>query len=43
MEIQKRLASFPVSETEWENYHLDQRINDYGIALDMDFVEHAIR
>ena len=43
MEIQKRLASFPVSDTEWENYHLDQRINDYGIALDMDFVEHAIR
>lgn len=42
MEIQKRLSSFPVLETEWENYHLDQRINDYGIALDMDFVEHAI-
>jgi DNA polymerase len=43
MEIQKRLSSFPVSDTEWSNYHLDQRINDYGIALDMDFVEHAIK
>lgn len=43
MEIQRRLSAFPVSEREWENYHLDQRINDYGIALDMDFVEHAIR
>jgi len=42
MLIQKRLACFPVSDEEWENYHLDQRINDYGIALDMDFVEHAI-
>lgn len=43
MEIQRRLSAFSVSEREWENYHLDQRINDYGIALDMDFVEHAIR
>lgn len=43
MEIQRRLSSFPVSEEEWANYHLDQRINDYGIALDMDFVEHAIQ
>ena len=43
MEIQKRLSAFPVSDSEWDNYHLDQRINDYGIALDMDFVEHAIK
>lgn len=42
-EIQTRLSSFPVSEKEWGNYHLDQRINDYGIALDMEFVEHAIQ
>ena len=42
-EIQTRLSAFPVSEKEWGNYHLDQRINDYGIALDMDFVEHAIQ
>ena len=42
MNIQQRMAAFPVLESEWENYHLDQRINDYGIALDMDFVDHAI-
>lgn len=43
MEIQKRLSAFPVLESEWENYHIDQNINDLGIALDMDFVEHAIK
>ena len=42
MNIQQRMVAFPVLESEWENYHLDQRINDYGIALDMDFVDHAI-
>lgn len=42
MNIQQRIAAFPVLESEWANYHLDQRINDYGIALDMDFVDHAI-
>ena len=42
MAIQRKIAMFPVLDTEWENYHLDQRINDMGIALDMDFVDHAI-
>ena len=42
MNIQSIISVFPVSDTEWDNYHLDQRINDLGIALDMDFVEHAI-
>ena len=42
MNIQRIISVFPVSDTEWDNYHLDQRINDLGIALDMDFVEHAI-
>lgn len=40
--IQQRLSKFPVPETEWENYHLDQVINDRGITLDMDFVRQAI-
>ena len=40
--IQKKLAKYPVSETEWENYRLDQMINDRGIALDMPFVAEAI-
>lgn len=43
MEIHNRLAKFPVLEQEWDNYHLDQRINDYGIMIDLDFVNHAIR
>ena len=30
-------------DQEWDNYHLDQRINDLGIMIDMDFVEHAIK
>lgn len=40
--IQKKLSKFPVSETEWDNYRLDQAINDRGITLDMDFVKQAI-
>ena len=43
IEIHNRLSKFPVLEKEWENYHLDQRINDYGIMIDMDFVNHAIK
>lgn len=42
MEIQKKICAFPVLDSEWDHYHLDQVINDMGIALDMDFVEHAI-
>ncbi len=34
---------FPVSQEEWENYHLDQRINDRGILLDRTLVAQAIR
>ena len=40
--IQDKLARFPVSEYVWEQYHLDQHINDAGIALDMELVEKAI-
>lgn len=43
MSIQKRLAKYPVPENIWEEYRLDQEINDRGIALDMDVVENAIR
>ena len=42
MSIQQRLSKFPVPETEWQNYILDQEINDRGIMLDMDLVESAI-
>ena len=42
MSIQKRLARFPVPDFVWEEYHLDQEINDRGILLDMDVVRNAI-
>lgn len=42
LEIHNRISKFPMQDFEWENYHLDQRINNYGILLDMDFVNHAI-
>ena len=42
MAIKDRLAKFPVEDSEWVNYHLDQRINDRGIMLDMTLVRQAI-
>ena len=42
MQIQKKLSAFPVPEEIWDEYHLDQEINDRGILVDMDFVRHAI-
>ena len=42
MEIQKSLIHFPVPDSVWEEYHIDQRINDTGVALDMTLVRQAI-
>lgn len=42
MAIQDKLRKFPVPDFVWEEYCLDQRINDRGIALDMAVVENAI-
>lgn len=42
MGIQQKLSRFPVSETIWDEYHLDQEINDRGIGVDMFFVKNAI-
>ena len=42
MQIQQRLIKFPVPEDIWNEYHLDQEINDRGIKVDMDFVKQAI-
>lgn len=41
--IQQRLARYPVPEGVWDEYRLDQQINDRGIALDMELVRSAIR
>lgn len=40
--IKEKLAKFPVPDFVWDEYHLDQEINDRGILLDMHFVEQAI-
>ena len=42
MQIQKRLSGFPVPDAIWEEYHLDQEINDRGIGVDMELVRQAI-
>ena len=42
IQIQQRLIKFPVPEEIWDEYHLDQEINDRGIKVDMDFVKQAI-
>lgn len=42
MSIQEKLAKFPVPEDVWEQYHLDQQINDRGVAIDMELVHQAI-
>ena len=42
MSIQKKLSRFPVPHFIWDEYHLDQEINDRGIGLDMTLVEQAI-
>ena len=40
--IKERLESYPVPEFIWDEYHLDQEINDRGILLDMGVVENSI-
>lgn len=43
MQIQHKLNRFPVPDTVWEEYQLDQEINDRGIGMDMEFVRQAVR
>ena len=42
MGIQQRLSNFPVPDFVWDEYHIDQEINDRGVRLDMPLVEAAI-
>lgn len=42
IQIQQRLSKFPVPDFVWEEYHLDQEINDRGIGVDMEMVRQAI-
>lgn len=43
MAIQERLSKFKVSEDIWDEFYLDQEINDRGIAVDPVLVESAIK
>lgn len=43
MQIQERLRHYPVPDTVWDEYHLDQQINDRGIMIDREMVAQALR
>lgn len=43
MAIKKKLSAFPIPQSEWENYWVDQNINDRGILIDEALVESAIK
>lgn len=42
IQIQQKLQKYPVPDFIWEEFWLDQEINDRGISLDMDVVKNAI-
>ena len=42
MGIKEKLHKFPVPDFIWDEYHLDQTINDRGILVDMELVKNAI-
>ena len=42
MGIQQRLSKFPAPDFVWDEYHLDQEINDRGVRLDLELVRQAI-
>lgn len=42
MGIQHKLRKFPVPDSVWDEYHIDQEINDRGVKLDMELVHQAI-
>lgn len=41
--IKARLGKYPVPDFIWDEYHIDQEINDRGILVDMTLVENAIK
>ena len=43
MAIEEIIKNFPVPDNIWEEFFLDQEINDRGIRVDMDVVRNAIR
>ena len=43
MQIQERLKNYQVPDFVWDEYHLDQEINDRGIMIDQEMVSQALR
>lgn len=43
LQIQERLSKYPVPDSLWGEYHLDQEINDRGIMVDQEMVSQALR
>ena len=41
-DIRHKLEAFPLQNSEWNFYHMDQRINDRGVLIDKTLVEQAI-
>ena len=41
-DIRNKLEPFPLKESEWDFYHMDQRINDRGVLIDRTLVKQAI-
>lgn len=41
-DIRKKLERFPLPQSEWDYYHMDQRINDRGVLIDTELVQQAI-
>ncbi|HRR77722.1 MAG TPA: DNA polymerase [Ruminococcus sp.] len=42
LEIDRKIERFPVPDFLWDEFYLDQEINDRGIAVDMELVEAAL-
>lgn len=42
LSIQQRLKKYPVPDFIWEEFWLDQEINDRGIALDIEMAKNAV-
>ena len=41
-EIRRKLHAFPIPPLELQFYHMDQRINDRGVLVDLEMVSHAV-
>ena len=42
MEIDRRLSKYPVPDFIWEEFYIDQKINDRGILIDLQLAQNAV-